>query len=355
MYPRAIPFRTLGRLLLGCWLLVPILAVTAAEETPQPPRLQFAILALHEPAAAAVKADVDAVVAVQKFYADGHGQAEEQARRVASGRPPLLPLEKPTPALSLEPVQIAALVLPRVTVTDLLLQQVLEAEAKKAVNPAAADPGFPGYAWFRLGSRDARILDLDAGAEADASRNAIWKQAAAARQKGQPFLPQEGPGRRWLLFSREGALVSGADRRPVEYFVLGKREAPGKVVTGKALQQVVSLDGETPGLRLQLHEAGAKRLDEFVQGYRPLLEVPFKPPVGDPVKVTVNRTLTVVVDGETAGILTLSGEATKEGFRFYGIDGGSIRLSGRYATKDVAALVEKVNAAKKHDSLLKDM
>jgi SecD/SecF fusion protein len=96
------------------------------------------------------------------------------------------------------------------------------------------------YSWVELGRGERRQLGLDNAAANEEARSAMWKQAAAAREKGETVPILNG----CLLYSRvcQNRKIPDEERarRKIEYFVLARdpeRDANGepKAITGKYL------------------------------------------------------------------------------------------------------------------------
>jgi SecD/SecF fusion protein len=118
---------------------------------------------------------------------------------------------------------------------------------------AGGSPDFPvvndsdaphSYAWVELGRSERQSLGLNNKAANDPSPNSFWKQAAAARDKGET-LPVLGG---CLLYSRKvenPRLPPDEADKKYEYFILTREAEPKKEITGDYLVDAYPTTGST--------------------------------------------------------------------------------------------------------------
>jgi hypothetical protein len=115
------------------------------------------------------------------------------------------------------------------------------APVAKATDKAAA------YSWVEVGRAERHSLHLDNAAETDPEHAARWKEAAAARARGEPLV-LHGSLEGCLLFSRpcENTKLSEEERKQkkIDYFLLTRDPFEGKAVTGEYLTRARA--GEDP-------------------------------------------------------------------------------------------------------------
>jgi preprotein translocase subunit SecD len=185
------------------------------------------------------------------------------------------------------------------------LRAALEERARRGAPPPSPPPpaakkAFPDgrtYTWYEVGPSQRQTLSLDNAAEKDPGRDELWKQAAEARDKGEPLTLPLG---RCLLYSRacEDRRLSEHERadKKYEYFLLARdpdidtATRQPKEITGRDLESLNSDQDARmqPAIRIRFTEQGGRRLSELTSQNGPSRDS------GNPFY----RYLAIILDGQ---------------------------------------------------------
>jgi hypothetical protein len=297
---------------------IPVAVPSARAQEQKKSRLLIGLVASEQDDRAAVDA--------AKKYFEGlkanPGQQKQEQERADKDEPPGFPnpseMSPTSPAVSVERAMMVA-ALPQLSLGDALLAAGLLTKPGKQAVPDNVVKLEHFYRWARLADREIRLLALDEESKLDDSRKGIWEEVAKARDKGEPAIH---PVRKWVIYSRPGKA-----KDQIEYFLLVRQPSQDKVMTEYDLKMVRPiLDEARPTVFIQFTDQGKDRLKDFTTAHAPKK-------VNDKL---VYSFMALVVGPNVVEILGI-GEV---------IDGGSMKLRGRYRQSEVMEIARTLQGLK---------
>lgn len=189
----------------------------------------------------------------------------------------------------------------------------------------ATDIGRYTYSWVELGKAERKAFGLDNASAEDPTRNAVWKMAEEARNKGETFRLRDGTG---LIFSRpviNPRLPDEDAKKKYEYFILTRDPEKGKEVTGQFLDSAFPTQGSSLQLEVGFHfnSEGGRRFHDLTLKNAPegKSEGAFK------------RHLAVILDGVVESAPSLNAVISESGV-----------IQGSFTKKEVDRLVAILKA-----------
>jgi preprotein translocase subunit SecD len=167
---------------------------------------------------------------------------------------------------------------------------------------------------MRLNPIHLHDLDLDDAAEKDEARSRHWRQAAAAREKGEAFVRQRTE-RGILIFSRK----SSKPEEKFEYFVLLRNMPPEQAVTSQHIEKVTeATDGsKQPCVGLRLNKEGGDRFHSLTDANK-------------------ERQLAIVYEGQVFSAPTIKSAIRTE-----------VQITGKFTKQDIEKMITVLKAASK--------
>jgi hypothetical protein len=172
----------------------------------------------------------------------------------------------------------------------------------------------PGYSWVRLNPIHLHDFDLDDAAEKDEARGRHWRQAAAAREKGEAFVLQRTE-RGILIFSRK----SSKPEEKFGYFVLLRNMPAEQAVTSKHIEKVTEGTDfqKNPCVNLRLNKDGGDRFHALTDASK-------------------ERQLAIVYEGQV-----FSAPKIKAAIR------NEVQITGKFTKQDIEKMISVLKAGSK--------